>query len=61
MKLNVDKLFQKKYEESDFNIPSDVWNNIQIRLKKRRLIAKIKPLIATFLYENLYFNNSCCI
>lgn len=50
MKLNVDKLFQKKYEESDFNIPSDVWNNIQIRLKKRRLIAKIKPLIAISIF-----------
>lgn len=46
MKLNVDKLFQKKYEELEFNVPSDVWNNIQVRLKKRSLVAKIKTFTA---------------
>ena len=38
MKISLDKLFQKKIEASEVNLPSDVWKTIVTKLRKRRQV-----------------------
>ena len=38
MQISLDKLFQKKIQTSEVNLPSEVWIAIETKLRKRRRV-----------------------